>query len=434
MVNKYESWGRYPKIQPESVLRINWLNEIPDLESLTSKVLPYGLGRSYGDTCLIEDGMLLDMSGLNRFIEIDFEKGEIEAQAGVTLEDILRISIPKGWFLSVTPGTKYVTLGGAIANDVHGKNHHKLGTFGCHVISFDLLRSDGQLLHCSQDENYDMFCATIGGLGLTGLILRVRIKLIKCGSPILDVVNIKFHNLSEFFDINDDLESAYDYTVSWVDCTASGGHLGRGIYSAGNFKKDGAVTKKSKSGSRGFPFDYPFINAATVFAFNVLYYNKQIEKRVNGEMHYEPFFYPLDAVSGWNRAYGKQGFLQYQFVVPPDDAPKAIDEILNEVSKSGFSSFLTVLKTFGNINSPGMLSFPRKGVTMAIDFRMNGERTLNHLIKLDDIVKSYGGILYPAKDARMSASDFHLFYPEWSVFTKYIDSKFASHFVERVTK
>lgn len=434
MVKIYESWGRYPKVEPASVRRINWLDEIPDLDSLNSKVLPYGLGRSYGDTCLLQDGMLLDMRGLNRFIEIDFKNGEIEAQAGVTLDDILRLSVPNGWFLSVTPGTKYVTLGGAIANDVHGKNHHKMGTFGCHVISFDLLRSDGQIIHCSKKENYGLFSATIGGLGLTGLILRVRIKLIRCSSSILDVVNVKFNNLTEFFDINEDLESAYNYTVSWVDCTASGSNLGRGIYSAGNFKAHPIANEKSKSKSPSFPFDAPFINAVTVFAFNVLYFNKQIEKRVQSVMHYEPFFYPLDAVSGWNKAYGKHGFLQYQFVVPLDNARRAIEEILREVSKSGLSSFLTVLKTFGDIKSPGMLSFPRKGVTMAIDFRMNGERTLRHLTKLDDIVKSYGGVLYPAKDARMAGSDFRLFYPEWSRFAEFMDSKFTSHFLERVTK
>ncbi len=430
----YESWGRYPKLKPSQIVKINWLDQIPDFSEINDKVLAYGLGRSYGDSCLNDNGTLLDVAGLDRFITIDFEQGIIEAEAGVTLADILQISVPRGWFLSVTPGTKFVTLAGAVANDVHGKNHHVAGTFGNHVLSFELLRSDGSVLYCSTDENYDMFRATIGGLGLTGLITKVKIKLERIASPFLAVDYIKFDNVDDFFDINDANDKRFDYTVSWVDCTSTGSRLGRGIYSGGNFTDAHNKDVKVKTSAPDFPFDYPFINSFTVFLFNMLYYNKQFDKKVHQIVHYEPFFYPLDAVGHWNRAYGKAGFLQYQFVVPHKNGKEAVKEILRNVAKSGLSSFLTVLKTFGDIKSPGMLSFPQPGITMAIDFRMTGSFTLSELNKLDDIVRANGGRLYPAKDARMSSDDFKRFYPEWETFSQFIDPKFSSSFWRRVVK
>lgn len=434
LFENYESWGRYPKLLPAETVKISWLDQIPDFSKIKDKVLAYGLGRSYGDVCLNEDGTLLNMAGLNRLISIDFENGIIEAEAGLTLADILRIAMPNGWFLSVTPGTKFVTLGGAIANDVHGKNHHVMGTFGNHVLSFELLRSDGSVLNCSRDENYDMFRATIGGLGLTGLITKAKIKLLKTASSFLDVAYIKFDNVDEFFEINQANDKKFDFTVSWVDCTSTDSRLGRGIYSGGNFSTVADKQIKVKKNPPDFPFDYPFINPFTVKIFNILYYNKQIERKVQKKIHYEPFFYPLDAVGHWNRAYGNKGFLQYQFVVPHQNGKEAVKEILRNVAKSGLSSFLTVLKTFGVVESPGMLSFPQPGITMAIDFRMTGDFTLKELDKLDDIVRQNGGRLYPAKDARMRADDFKQFYPEWDNFTAFIDDKFSSSFWRRVNK
>ena len=434
MFENYESWGRYPKVFPADVIKINWLDHIPNFSEIKDKVLAYGLGRSYGDSCLNEDGVLLDIAGLKRFISINFEEGVVEAEAGVTLADILKVSLPAGWFLSVTPGTKFVTLGGAVANDVHGKNHHVAGTFGNHVLSFDLLRSDGTLMTCTPEENSDMFAATIGGLGLTGLITKVKIKLNRAASPYLDVDYIKFDNVDEFFKINEANDKKNDFTVSWVDCTSTDSRLGRGIYSGGNFSPKPDKDVQIKDGSPAFPFDYPFINPLTVRLFNILYYNKQLNKKIRNKVHYEPFFYPLDAVEYWNKAYGKDGFLQYQFVVPHHNGREAVKEILRNVSKSGLSSFLTVLKTFGDIQSPGMLSFPQPGITMAIDFRMTGEFTLKELNKLDDIVRANGGRLYPAKDARMSGEDFRRFYPKWEKFTEFIDPQFSSSFWRRVTK
>lgn len=430
----YESWGRFPKVENSEVIKVMWLDQIPDFSHINKPVLAYGLGRSYGDSCLNSSGKLIDISGLNRFISIDFEDGIIEAEAGVTLADILNIAVPQQWFLPVTPGTKFVTLGGAVANDVHGKNHHVAGTFGNHVLSFDLLRSDGKLMHCSPTENSDFFHATIGGLGLTGLITKVKIKLQKISSPYLDVSYIKFDDLDEFFDINNENDKKFDYTVSWIDCTLTGSRLGRGIYSGGNFAMVEKENKKVRDNPPAFPFDYPFINSFTVKLFNILYYNKQIDKKVRTLVHYEPFFYPLDAIGNWNRAYGKDGFLQYQFVVPHENGKEAVKDILKNVARSGLSSFLTVLKTFGNVKSPGMLSFPAPGITLAIDFRMTGNYTLSVLEKLDKIVRDNGGKIYPAKDARMKGDDFRIFYPNWKDFSKFIDEKFTSDFWTRVMK
>ena len=432
MVKIYESWGRYPKAENQKILNVNWLDEVPVLMNFDGTVLAYGLGRSYGDVCLNSDGTLIDMSGLNRFISIDFTSGIIHAQAGVSLHDVLKVSVPKGWFLSVTPGTKNVTLGGAIANDVHGKNHHRMGTFGCHVLSFNLLRSDGNIYHCSLNENVELFKATIGGLGLTGLILDVEFNLAKIPGAMIDAEFIKFNNLDEFFEVTQLNDQRFDFTVSWVDCTSSGSRLGRGIYSGGNFCESDILMHKIKDSAPVFPLDYPFINSISVQAFNILYFNKQFDKKQKSIVSYEPFFYPLDAVNNWNKAYGKNGFLQYQFVIPFSSGVKGLKEILKAVTESGLSSFLTVLKSFGSIKSPGLLSFPRPGFTMAIDFRMNGKRTLSEMTRLDGIVKNYGGILYPAKDARMTADDFKLFYPEHEIFNKFIDHKFSSGFYRRV--
>lgn len=434
-LENYGSFGRYPKQKPEQVIPVFWKDEIPDLESISTTILPYGLGKSYGDSCLNQGGTLIDMKGLNRFISFDSENGIIRCEAGVTLAEILDFAVHRGWFLSATPGTKFITVGGAIANDVHGKNHHKSGTFGCHVIQFELLRSNGEKKICSKTENPELFSATIGGLGLTGIILWAEFKLRKCQSAYFDMESIKFGSLEEFFEINKESEHNFDYTVSWVDTTSSGGSLGRGIFNRGNHSEIPAKDLPPQKPQKllPFPFDAPFINHASVLAFNTLYYQKQIEKIQKVTVHYDPFFYPLDAVNNWNRAYGKNGFLQYQFVIPFGNELRVIKQILTHVARSGMSSFLTVLKTFGSMKSPGMLSFPRPGVTMAIDFRYNGQKTLDFLTELDNYVREAGGILYPAKDARMTAEDFQMFYPNWIDFSKYIDPKFSSSFWRRVT-
>ncbi len=431
---KYESWGRYPKIFPKKVIPVFWRHELPDMLSVKETVLPYAFGKSYGDVCLNENGILMDTKGLNKLISFDEENGILRCEAGVTLAAILEFATPRGWFLTVTPGTKFVSVGGCIANDVHGKNHHIDGTFGLHVTKLELVRSDGTRMICSPEENADMFSATIGGLGLTGLITWAEFRLAKSPTPFFYTESIKFGSLDEFFIINDDSQD-FRYTVSWIDTTATDGNLGRGIFNRGNQADPSIHNIPALPAEKliPMPVDAPFINTCSVQAFNILYYHRQIDRTVKGISHYNPFFYPLDAVLGWNKAYGKNGFLQYQFVIPFDSGREALKDILKFITGSGLSSFLTVLKTMGNAKSPGMLSFPRPGITMAVDFRISG-KTLDTVAKLDGIVKAAGGVLYPAKDARMAGSDFRQFYPQWKEFSRYIDPKFSSSFWRRVTE
>lgn len=434
-MTKYESWGKYPQCDPAMVEPVYWRNETLNLDQYERPVLPYGLGRSYGDSCLNEDGVLLDTRGLNRFIAFDRENGLLRCEAGVTLADILELIVPNGWFLPVSPGTKHVTIGGAIANDIHGKNHHVAGTFGCHVTKFELERSNGERLICSPTENEDMFRATIGGLGLTGLILWAEFTLKSIDTAMIDLERVRFSSLDEFFHISEESAEAYEYSVAWIDCLAQNENLGRGVFMRGNHVEGDYALKTNGSSMLGVPFEFPSfaLNQFTMKAFNTAYYHSQVRKHVNKIVHYEPFFYPLDAVEAWNRIYGKRGFFQYQCVVPVEDGGDAIREIIERISESGQASFLDVLKVFGDVPSPGMLSFPRPGVTLALDFPNEGEKTLHLFDELDALVRAAGGVVYPAKDARMSAESFQAFYPEWEAFARYVDPQFSSSFWRRVT-
>ena len=399
-------------------------------------MLPYGFGRSYGDSCLNQDGVLLDASHLNRFIAFDEAQGILRCEAGVSLAEILDIIVPRGWFIPVSPGTKFVSVGGAIANDVHGKNHHRAGTFGCHVTRFELLRSSGERLICSPQENTELFRATVGGLGLTGLILWAEFRLKPIVSPLIAMQRVQFASLEEFNALSAEADQRYEYTVSWVDILVGGTALCRGLFLGGNHEQ--APSKlTARSGKKiplAVPFDLPAftLNPLTVKAFNELYYHAQFAKKVEKVAHYEPFFYPLDAIHHWNRLYGRRGFLQYQFVVPFDHGYDAMRDILARIRRSGEGSFLTVLKQFGHIQSPGMLSFPRPGLTLALDFAFGGQKTLRLLDDLDTIVRASGGAVYPAKDARMSGANFRAFFPRWQEFAQYIDPRFSSSFWRRV--
>lgn len=341
--------------------------------------------------------------------------------------------VPRGWFLPVTPGTKFVTLGGAIANDIHGKNHHKAGTFGRHVLSFGLLRSDGVHRTCSLHENQDLFAATVGGLGLTGLITWVELQLAPIKSPYIDSRTTKFRNLEEFFDISAENDKLFDYSVSWVDCTSEGNNLGRGLFMAGNFSQQ-TKNKKAPSLALPFPCEAPswLLNSFFMRSFNTLYYNKQVKRSVDALTHYEPFFYPLDAILNWNRMYGKRGFFQYQLVVPFEQDRNIIKEIFRRITRSKRASFLAVLKTFGDVPSPGMMSFPDKGVTLALDFANDGKPTLALMDELDTIVKEAKGRIYAAKDARMSPEMFRLSYPRVDEFKQFVDPRFSSSLWRRV--
>jgi FAD/FMN-containing dehydrogenase len=430
------SWGRYPNVEHGGVEQLYWRSVLPDLSQIEQPVLPFGYGRSYGDSCLNEGGVLLDTHNLNRFISFDEQTGLLCCEAGVSLADILEVMVPRGWFIPVSPGTKFVSVGGAIANDVHGKNHHRSGTFGRHVVRLKLLRSNGERLVCSPEENAGLFAATIGGLGLTGLILWAEFRLKPIVNPFIAMRRIRFSSLAEFMELSAQADQEYEYTVSWVDLLVGGKALCRGLFMCGNHDTSSSRAKQpvQKKLPLTIPFDFPSaaLNPFTVKAFNELYYHAQLSKKVEKIVSYEPFFYPLDAIHHWNRMYGKRGFLQYQFVVPFEHGYEAMKEILERIRRSGEGSFLTVLKQFGNMPSHGMLSFPRPGLTLALDFAFRGQKTLDLLDELDELVRQSGGAVYPAKDARMSAENFQAFYPHWQEFEQYVDPHFSSSFWRRV--
>lgn len=430
MTQRIESWGRYPKATPARVTRLT--NRTAPLPDSDLPMLVYGNGRSYGDVCLNDGGHILLGRGLDRFIAFDPETGVLRAEAGVLLSEILDLVVPRGWFLAVTPGTCLITLGGAIANDVHGKNHHRAGTFGHHVRAFELLRSDGSRRVCTPTQNADWFAATLGGLGLTGLITWVEIQLRAIEGPWIQAESRRFANLGEFFARSEEADRTHEFTVAWVDCAARGANLGRGILLSGNFApaSAGPGTTPKAHGLLNVPLTPPFslINRLSLNAFNALYYRKPEGAFLT---HYAPFFYPLDSIGHWNRIYGPKGFLQYQCVLPPETAEPATRELLARIAKSGQGSFLAVMKRFGDRPSLGMLSFPRPGVTIALDFPMLGTKTLRLMDELDGVVAEAGGALYPAKDGRMGYTMFTLSLPAQKDFLRFRDQALQSMFWQR---
>jgi FAD/FMN-containing dehydrogenase len=427
------SWGRLPAVE-QKIQPFSWRHH--NLPDIGCSLLPYGKGRSYGDSCLNEGGLLIQSKGLDKFIAFDQQDGVIRCEAGVTFEEIIRLILPLGWFLPVTPGTKYLTVGGAIANDVHGKNHHIAGTFGCHVTQFELLRTDGQRLLCSPTENDEWFKATIGGLGLTGFITWAEFKLKPIDNPFIRFEDFRFGHVEEFDHYVKD-SNGFEYTVGWVDCLATGKRLGRGIFSRANHAEPMTADQaKSPSGRKlTVPFSFPncALNALTINVFNQLYYRKGFVGKTSGLAYYDPFFYPLDAILHWNRVYGNRGFYQYQCVVPAGENYEIVKQIMCCIADAKVGSPLTVLKEFGDVDSPGMLSFPKPGITFALDFPNKGQTTLQLFSKLDAIVMEAGGRVYPAKDARMPGNAFRSFYPNWEEFARYIDPGFSSSFWRRVT-
>ncbi len=436
MAARYTSWGRYPAARPRNVVPVAWQTDDPFSDGARNAVLAYGQGRSYGDTCLNNDGTLLDTRGLARFLKFDQDAGILRCEAGATLDEILTLIVPRGWFLPVTPGTKFVSVGGAIAHDVHGKNHHRAGTFGVHVTQFELLRSTGDRLLCSPAENTELYRATIGGLGLTGLIVWAEFRLRKIDNPLIAMERIRFGSLDEFAQLSRESDEAFEYTVAWLDCIAKGRQLGRGIFLRGNHAAAGIRAKgRSGTASLRIPCDAPsfVLNPVAMKAFNTLYFHAAVPKRKAALTHYDPFFYPLDRLLDWNRLYGKDGFLQYQCVVPFAERMEKVAQLLEQIATAGSGSFLAVLKTFGSVPSPGLMSFPRPGVTLALDFPFRGEPTLRLLEALDRSVAEAGGAVYPAKDARMSPASFRRFFPQYREFSKHLDPGFSSTFWQRVT-
>jgi FAD/FMN-containing dehydrogenase len=432
---KFESWGRYPKLQAE-VVPLAWTTDFPLHHPPATKQLPVGAGRSYGDVCLLENGTLLKTRGMDKLLHFDPQTGILRCEAGVTLAEILDFAVPRGFFLPVSPGTKYVTVGGAIANDIHGKNHHVAGTFGSHILRLELVRSDGVRFVCSPAENPDWFAATIGGMGLTGLIAWAEFRLRPIASRRIRYKGTKFIGIDEFVALSQAGAQA-EYTVAWIDCVSTGKNFARGIFMQGDHQQAQEPLHASRQPWLSLPIDLPdfVLNRYSVSAFNTLYYNKQFGKEKTGLVDYEPFFYPLDSLLHWNRMYGKSGLLQFQCVLPWEMGQQmGILQILKAITSSGLASFLAVLKVFGDLPSPGMMSFPAPGITLALDFPIRPEVSFDLLDRLAQITMEHGGRMYSAKDARMTAKQFQAFYPQWQDFARYIDPAFDSSFWQRVTR
>jgi len=430
----FESWGRYPKYNARLV-QLHWQSDFPSILAGSHEyVLPVGMGRSYGDVCLLKDGVLLQTTGMNRLLDFDPRTGILTAESGATLAQILDFAVPRGFFLPVTPGTKYVTLGGAIANDIHGKNHEAAGSFGNHVPCFEIVRSDGTRILCSPRDNAEWFQATIGGMGLTGLITWAQLRLKPIVSRGIDYEGIQYHGIDEFLELKQRYKNV-EYTVSWVDCVSTGKNFARGIFMLGEHSRVPGELKPSPEPRLIFPMDAPgfALNRTSMSAFNAVIFHKQRKPHVRLVQDYEPFFYPLDSVLHWNRMYGRNGLVQFQYVIPWEGAKEGTIAILRAIANSGLASFLAVLKAFGDIPSLGMMSFPRPGIMLALDFPIKPGVTMQLLERLGDMTLDYGGRLYPAKDAAMTPRQFQSFYPNWERFARFRDPMITSSFWERVT-
>ena len=428
-----KSWNNNPKVNHKSQIQLDSPND--RLPRGSDSLLVFGNGRSYGDVCLNEGGVLLLSKSLNRMVMFDESSGRLTCESGVLLKDILDVCVPKGWFLPVVPGTQYVTVGGAIANDVHGKNHTAEGTFGHHVLQFELLRSDGERKVCSLTSHPDWFKATIGGLGLTGVITWAELQLQPVPSSYVRCQTKRFGNIDEYWDMNLTALQEWHYNVAWIDCLAKGRAIGRGLLTSANHSLSPGGRAPWRERELCFPLTPPvsLVNLPSLKAFNTFYYYKPISPGVVFQ-HYAPYFFPLDGIRDWNRMYGKKGFYQYQCVVPKLVEKEAIKALLKVISQYQDGSFLAVLKSFGNKTSAGLLSFPKEGSTLALDFPNRGSRTLKLLRALDDVVKDAGGALYPAKDARMSGSLFRDSFPNYEIFQSFIDPRFCSSFWRRITR
>ncbi len=427
------SWGRVARAS-SAVAEPSHIDDlVRAFRAGDGTALGHGLGRSYGDVCLNHGGRLLRTGRLDRIMAADWSTGVVRAEAGMTIGSLLSVGVPRGWFVPVTPGTKFVTLGGAVANDVHGKNHHGAGTFGCHVRSLGLLRSDGEVLEIGPDHRPQLFAATVGGLGLTGMIVWVEVQLQPVASSDFEVQTLRLADLDGFFRTAADSHD-WPYTVAWVDCLAAGRRLGRGLFSRGRHAAGGPLAAHAEAARLKVPRDAPsaLLGPATVRLFNAAY-SRQPATGETRRLPYGKFLYPLDGITDWNRLYGGRGFFQHQSVVPLAAAPQALRALLELTSSEGQGSFLVVLKLFGPRSSPGILSFPREGATFALDLPNRGPVTLRLLHRMAEVVLEAGGRLYPAKDATMTAAQFRAGFPRWREVEAYRDPAVSSDFWRRVT-
>ncbi len=401
----------------------------------TKKCLVIGNLRSYGDQALNADGHYIQALRCDRILNIDLERQCVTAECGASIDSIQRRLAPLGFALPVTPGTALLTVGGAIANDVHGKNHHTEGTFGCHVQELELIRTDGVTLVCSPQHNAPWFAATIGGLGLTGAISRATVRIRKISSPLLDVDARRFANLDEFFALDAERAAGHEYSVAWIDCLAKGRSLGRGIYSVANHaaaqtRKDAEYPSRSKALAVPFSPSWSPVNATTLSIFNAIY--RRAHSTARRQVHFARWLYPLDAVHAWNKLYGKSGFFQFQCVVPRADARDAISSMLAQIASSAQGSFLTVLKNFGDRVSPGLMSFPMPGTTLALDFPNLGQKTRALLSALYETAAAAGGRVYLAKDACSPSGSVERTYPNLARFKNFLDPGMESLLAQRL--
>lgn len=409
-LTKIYGWGRYPQQDA-------YLHTPPSSASLefTAKqldsVLARGMGRSYGDSANALN--VLQTTYINHFIEFDKTTGKLTAEAGITLREILDVIVPSGWFLPVTPGTSYVTLGGAIASDVHGKNHHMAGTFGQHVKSLIMLLGTGEEVTTSPQHHADLFHATCGGMGLTGIIISATIQLLPIKSSLICQKTIKADCIESACDAFESNSNA-TYSVAWIDCLSKGKSLGRSVLMLGEHAPQGGLDIDIRQ-KVSVPFSTPsaLLNSVTMKAFNTAYWYRA-KHNVSQTVSLSPYFYPLDAIGEWNRLYGKKGFLQFQCVLPKIDGIANMRKLLTEISNSGEGSFLAVLKQFG-VSNENLLSFPTEGYTLALDFKAS-ETALKTVKRLEDMVVDMGGRLNLTKDAVMQESTFKATYPNWEKF------------------
>ncbi|XHS80292.1 FAD-dependent oxidoreductase [Burkholderiaceae bacterium UC74_6] len=424
------SWGRL-SFAPHRVVPVVDRDRAMDTLRSSQSGIAHGMGRSYGDACLNAGGVLWRTTGLDRFIAFDPATGLLRCEAGVLLRDIQQLVVPQGWMLPVSPGTQMVSVGGAIANDVHGKNHHAVGSFGDHVRRIALQRTDGRRIECGPDLLPEWFAATIGGVGLTGLIVWAEVQLRPVKGPWLDTETIPFDSLDQFFELSEKSEQDWEYTVSWIDCLA--GEQGRGLFMRGNHAETDAPAPRAKS-PRRVPLTPPvsLVNGLSLRAFNAAYFRMGQWRAGRRREHYQAFFYPLDNLLEWNRIYGPRGFFQYQCVVPFDNGAQVTRDMLREIARSGKGSFLAVLKTFGRRSALGMLSFAQPGVTLALDFANTGPEVEQLFVRLDGLVAEAGGRLYLAKDARMPRPLFEAGYPRLQEFLAYRDSGMSSELSRRL--
>lgn len=408
---KLANWGNYPYVEAD-VTETSSIADIKELIKRSDGLIARGNGRCYGDSSLGPN--IFSSLRLNCLLSFDSENGTLECESGVLLSDILEIIVPKGFFLPVTPGTKFVSLGGAIAADVHGKNHHREGSFANHLISLDLLNQEGMMIRCSPSENSDVFWKTCGGMGLTGIIVSAKFRLKKIETSFITQVSKKNRDIDSTMRAFEGSGDA-TYSVAWIDCFGTKRGLGRSILQLGEHSSLDEIPlslsseplRQPREKKLGVPMFMPAfaLNSLSVRAFNTAYYHRQLRAETTNVIHFDPFFYPLDGILHWNRLFGKNGLVQYQFVMPLSKSYDGIVKVLETIRRSGQGSPLAVLKLFGKQHSRAVMSFPIEGYTLALDFKVC-ETVFRLLDELDEIVAENDGRVYLAKDARMSAEFF----------------------------